>query len=165
MRTIQTARKMTTVRQLQRKEQLKTKKKLRVVKEKNRHTLSIPEIPFPIFILSVTVLTVGLIVNVAQQALVSQLSYETESVKREIQLAQQVQEKLLAQKVKLESPQRIESIAIKKLSMVKAPKISYIRVELDTPRVAANKYSIANPVDSVADVPGRNTTARNTKLD
>lgn len=128
-----------------------------MVRGKNQRTSPVLEIPFPVFILSVTILTLGLLVNVAQQALLSQLSYEVENVKKEIQLAQQVQEKLLAQKAELESPERIESIAIQKLSMVKAPKVSYIRVELDSPRVAANKYSVADVFDG--------NTARKTASD
>lgn len=69
-----------------------------------------------------------MIINVAQQALVSQLSFEIDSVKKQIQIAQQAQDKLLAEKAILESPQRIESVATGKLSMVKAPKVSYLRI-------------------------------------
>jgi len=60
-------------------------------------------------------------------------------VKKEIQIAQQEQDKLLARKAKLESPQRIESVAINKLSMVKAPKISYLRVAVGGPEPAHGK--------------------------
>jgi cell division protein FtsL len=116
-------------------------------------------IPFPIFVLSVVALTLGLIINVAQQAMVSQLSYEVDNVKKEIQAAQQVQEKLLAEKAKLESPERIESIAIKRLSMVKAPKISYVRVQLDAPTAVASKSHITDRAGSIADTPDGNITA------
>lgn len=154
MRAIQTARKTTTVRRSQQREQLKTEKRLRVVDERSSRKASLPEIPFPIFVLFVTVLTAGLIVNVAQQALVSQLSYEIDGVKREIQLAQQTQEKLLAQKAKLESPQRIELIATEKLCMVKAPKISYLRIADDASNSDAAKASSTSPVDSFENAPG-----------
>ena len=120
---------------------------LRVIDENARRvstskrTSSSVEIPFPLFVLSVSALTACIILNVAQQALVSQLSYQTEMVKKEIQIAQQEQDKLLARKAKLESPQRIESVAINKLSMVKAPKISYLRVAVDSPEPALVKNS------------------------
>jgi len=113
------------------KQKPKPKEKLRVVEVKRRQSISLPDIPFPVFIISVSLVTAGIMVNVAQQAIVSQLSYEIEAVKREILQEQQVQEKLLAQKSDLESPQRIEEVAINKLSMVKAPRVSYLKIAND----------------------------------
>lgn len=128
MRTIQAARKAVK-HQVQHKER-PARKRLKAVEEKrNRRRFSLPEIPFSIFVLTVSVLTAGIIINVAQKAIVSQISYEIESVKKEIQQAKQIQDRLLAKKARLESPQRIESVAIKKLLMVKAPKISYLRID------------------------------------
>ncbi|MCL6471649.1 MAG: hypothetical protein K6T91_02425 [Firmicutes bacterium] len=155
MRTIQAAvaRKVAVKQQPQLRAQPQgkyQKKKLKVIDNRRRQSLSLPEIPFPVFIMSVSVITAGIILNVAQQALVSQLSYETESVKKEIQLAQQIQDKLLAEKSILESPQRIESVAVNKLSMVKAPKVSYLRIanrdQVDTK--GSNESSSANAVHS-----------------
>jgi len=131
-----------------------------VAEERNRHVASLPEIPFPIFVLSVTALTAGIIINVAQHALVSQLNYEIEGAKKEIQLAQQIQEKLLAQKAKLESPQRIESIATTKLSMVKAPRISYLRVAVGAPKANDENSSMAKSVDSVLSDQGKQALSR-----
>lgn len=134
MRTIQhaTARKLTTKQHTQhkahRKSPKKPTKKLRAVEERRRQPRSSPELSFPVFVASVSVITAGMIINVAQQALVSQLSYEIDSVKKEIQVAQQVQDKLLAEKAILESPQRVELVATGKLSMVKAPKVYYLRI-------------------------------------
>lgn len=128
MRAIQAVRKTTVKHQVQHRER-SVKKRLKAVEERrNRQWSILPEIPFPIFVLTVSVLAAGIIINVAQKAIVSQISYEIESVKKEIQQAQQVQDGLLAKKARLESPQRIESVAVKKLLMVKAPKISYLRV-------------------------------------
>lgn len=152
MRTIQTARKTAAARQLQYKERLKSKKKLRVVEEKSRRIAPLPKITFPVFALSVTLFTAGLIVNVAQHALVSQLNYEIESIKKNIQLAQQAQEQILAQKAKLESPKRIESIATTKLYMVKAPKISYLRVSLDNPVASVDIPSNDSHSDSISGI-------------
>ncbi|NCO66798.1 MAG: hypothetical protein COW32_03310 [Candidatus Aquicultor secundus] len=133
MRTIaQAARKLAVKQQQVRyKEQPKPKKKLKVVEPKRRQSrqvLALPEIPFPVFVMSVTVITAGIIINVAQQAIISQQSYMIESVKKEIQVAQQAQDNLYAHKAILQSPQRIESVAVEKLSMVKAPKVSYLRI-------------------------------------
>lgn len=147
MRTIQAARKIAVKHHVRYGEKPKSRRNLRVVENQTRRVASSKrpaasvDIPFPVFVLSVTALTVGIIVNVAQQALVSQLSYDVETVKKEIQLAQQEQEKLLARKAKLESPQRIESIATKKLSMIKAPKISYLRVAVGGPEPVCSETS------------------------
>ena len=77
--------------------------------------------------LVVSAITAGMIVNVAQHALVSQSTYQIEAMK-EIQQEEQVQQKLIAQKARLDSPRRIETVATKQLSMIKAPKTSYIKV-------------------------------------
>jgi len=99
-------------------------------------------------------------VNVAQQAIVSQLSYEIEAVKKEILQAQQVQEKLLAQKSDLESPQRIEEVAINKLSMVKAPRVSYLKIINDGLSTGASSSKLSyssksGAADGKGDSPGR----------
>ena len=151
MSTIQTARQVSARHQVRRKEQLRTKKSLKLVKacgRAARRTASASELPFSIFVISVSILTAGIIVHVAQQALVSQLSFEIENVKKEIQLAEQTQEQLLAQKAALESPQRIETIATGKLSMVKAPKISYLRIVTDAPGGTAGAPAVGAPVDT-----------------
>ncbi len=133
MRTIaQAARKLAVKQQQVRyKEQPRPKKKLKVVEPKRRQSrqaLALPEISFPVFVMSVTVITAGIIINVAQQAIISQQSYMIESIKKEIQVAQQAQDNLYAQKALLQSPQRIESVAVEKLSMIKAPRVSYLRI-------------------------------------
>ncbi|MBI4734065.1 MAG: hypothetical protein HY779_04525 [Rubrobacteridae bacterium] len=69
-----------------------------------------------------------MIVNVAQNALVSQSIYQIEAIKKQIQCEQQIQQKLIAQKARLDSPRRIETVAVGKLSMIKAPKTSYLKV-------------------------------------
>jgi cell division protein FtsL len=127
--TIQAARKVAVKQQhVRQKEQPKPKRNLKSVEEKRRQSRSAPEISFPVFVITVSIITVGMIINVAQQALVSQMSYQTELLKKDIQVAQQIHDKLLAEKAILESPQRVESIATNKLSMVKAPKVSYLRI-------------------------------------
>ncbi|HCG99462.1 MAG TPA: hypothetical protein DE036_06640 [Actinobacteria bacterium] len=142
MRTIQAAQTVAVKHPVRPEERPKKRHNLRVIDENSRRVstsrraASSIEIPFPLFVLSVSALTACIILNVAQQALVSQLSYQTEMVKKEIQIAQQEQDKLLARKANLESPQRIESVAINKLSMVKAPKISYLRVAVGGPEPA-----------------------------
>lgn len=141
------------------KQKPKPKKKLRVVEAKRRQSISLPDIPFPVFIVSVSLVTAGIMVNVAQQAIVSQLSYEIEAVKKEILQAQQVQEKLLAQKSDLESPQRIEEVAINKLSMVKAPRVSYLKVINDGLSTGASSsklsYSSKSGAAGKGESPGR----------
>ncbi len=116
------------------------KKRLKVVENRRRRTLalSLPQVPFPVFVVSVSVIAAGIIINVAQQAIVSQLSYQIDSVKSKIQSAQQVQDKLLAQEFMLESPQRIESVAVNKLSMVKASKVSYLKIVADPKDTSRN---------------------------
>lgn len=139
MRTIQAvARKLAVKQQGRYKERSysgelpRPKKKLKVVEGRRQQSLALPEMPFPVFVMSVSIITAGIIINVAQQALISQLSYQIESIKKEVQSAQQTQDKLLAQKSILESPQRIEFVAVNKLSMVKAPKVSYLKIAEDT---------------------------------
>lgn len=136
MRTIAQAARKAAVRQQQvrYREQPKPNKKLKVVETRRRQVrqaIALPEIPFPVFVTSVMVITAGIICNVAQQAIISQQGYMIESIKKEIQIAQQAQDNLYAQKAILQSPQRIESVAVKKLSMIKAPKVSYLRIADD----------------------------------
>jgi cell division protein FtsL len=112
------------------KKQLKVVKQ-KVVKQKKRtasNTAVQYSIPFPLFMLTVSAITAGMIVNVAQHALVSQSTYQVEAIKKEIQMEQQIQQKLIAQKARLDSPRRIETVAIQQLSMIKAPKTSYLKV-------------------------------------
>lgn len=146
MRTIQAVRKATVRHQPLRKEQPKPEKNLKIVEGRRSKALSLPRVSFPVFILIVSLLTAGVLVNIAQKALVSQLSYDIESLKKEIQTAQQEQDKLLALKARLQSPQRIESVAIGKLSMVSAPKISYLKISEDGSKVEVvtdSKVSLA----------------------
>ena len=112
-------------------ERQKHKKQLKVVKQKKRtasKTAVQYSIPFPLFMLTVSAITAGMIVNVAQHALVSQSTYQVEVIKKEIQMEQQIQQKLIAQKARLDSPHRIETVATQQLSMIKAPKTSYLKV-------------------------------------
>jgi cell division protein FtsL len=117
-------------------ERHKPKKRLKVVKEKtlpetkrsvSRSTVQY-SVPFPVFMLTVSVITAGMIVNVAQHALVAQSTYQMEGIKKQIQVEQQIQQKLIAQKARLDSPRRIEMVATKQLAMIKAPKTSYIKL-------------------------------------
>jgi cell division protein FtsL len=78
--------------------------------------------------LTVSAITAGMIVNVAQHALVAQSTYQIEDIKKQIQCEQQIQQKLIAQKARLDSPRRIETVATRQLSMIKAPKTSYLEV-------------------------------------
>jgi cell division protein FtsL len=117
-------------------ERHKQKKRLKVVKDRslNEAKRSVSRsavqysIPFPVFMLTVSVITAGMIVNVAQHALVAQSTYQIEGIKKQIQVEQQIQQKLIAQKARLDSPRRIEMVATKQLSMIKAPKTSYIKL-------------------------------------
>lgn len=112
-------------------ERQKRKKRLKVVKDKKRTASRATvkySVPFPLFMLTVSAITAGMIVNVAQHALVSQSTYQIEAIKKQIQCEQQTQQKLIAQKARLDSPRRIEMVATRQLSMIKAPKTSYLKV-------------------------------------
>ncbi|MDI6717097.1 MAG: hypothetical protein QME63_09160 [Actinomycetota bacterium] len=136
MVTIQAAKKTAPKQRERYREQPRTGKKLRVVEAKRNRLIYLPTIPFPLFILSVSILTIGAMINTAQQALIAQQGYEIESIKRDIQLAQQEHDRLLALKARLESPQRIEKIATTKLLMVNVPKVSYLQISSDSSKVS-----------------------------
>lgn len=81
---------------------------------------------FFVFVVAATLLTAAVMVNVSEHALIAQDAVELENLKGEVQIEQTSREDLLIQKAALESPERIEAIAVGKIGMVRPAQVDYL---------------------------------------
>ncbi len=96
---------------------------------------------FKIIIFVLIILAAVALVRVVQFALYNQYALENEQLIKDIGSQQQISQELVSRKLSLESPQRIQSIAMKKLKMVKPANVRYIvyKEVQDKPRLAFAK--------------------------
>jgi len=84
---------------------------------------------FYFFMLTAIVLSAIALSRVVLYALYNQYAIENGQIKQNISEVEQTSQELLSQKLALESPQRIESLATNKLKMIRAENIRYIVYE------------------------------------
>ena len=96
---------------------------------------------FKIIIFVLIILAAVALGRVVQFALYNQYALENEQLIKDIGSEQQIRQELVSRKLSLESPQRIQSIAMKKLKMVKPANVRYIvyKEVQDKPRLAFAK--------------------------
>ncbi len=96
---------------------------------------------FKIIIFVLIILAAVALGRVVQFALYNQYALENEQLIKDIGSQQQISQELVSRKLSLESPQRIQSIAMKKLKMVKPANVRYIvyKEVQDKPRLAFAK--------------------------
>ena len=96
---------------------------------------------FKIIIFTLIILSAVALGRVVQFALYNQYALENEQLIKDIGSQQQIRQELVSRKLSLESPQRIQSIAMKKLKMVKPANVRYIvyKEVQDKPRLAFAK--------------------------
>ncbi len=81
---------------------------------------------FAVFLVLTGLLAAAVMANVAEHALIAQESIELESLKGELRVEQALREELLIKRAELESPERIENLAVGKLGMVKPEQVGYL---------------------------------------
>ncbi|KKN61043.1 hypothetical protein LCGC14_0526020 [marine sediment metagenome] len=93
---------------------------------------------FKIIIFVLIILAAVALGRVVQFALYNQYALENEQLIKDIGSEQQIRQELVSRKLSLESPQRIQSIAMKKLKMIKPADVRYIvyKEVQDKPRLA-----------------------------
>ncbi len=93
---------------------------------------------FKIIIFILIILSAVALGRVIQFAVYNQYALENEQLIKDIGSQQQIRQELVSRKLSLESPQRIQSIAMKKLKMVKPANVRYIvyKEVQDKPRLA-----------------------------
>jgi len=96
---------------------------------------------FKIIIFVLIILAAVALGRVVQFALYNQYALENEQLIKDIGSQQQIRQELVSRKLSLESPQRIQSIAMKKLKMIKPADVRYIvyKEVQDKPRLAFAK--------------------------
>ena len=96
---------------------------------------------FKIIVFALIIISAVALGRVVQFALYNQYALENEQLIKDIGSEQQIRQELVSRKLSLESPQRIQSIAMKKLKMIKPADVRYIvyKEVQDKPRIAFAK--------------------------
>lgn len=112
---------------------------------------------FGTFLSTIILLALVIMFNLSQRALIAQETLQTEKLKAVFDKEEVISEKLLLQTKNLRSPQRVETIATRKLAMIEPTQVKYIYLpESITPsgneasRKTVNRSSSSFPQSSSA---------------
>ena len=115
----------------------------RVVKKKaaRQKTVEHGNVVFNVIIFALIIIAALALGRVVQFALYNQYALQNEQLNKKINDQQQLRQELVGRKLSLESPQRIQSIAMKKLKMIKPVNVRYIvyKEVQDKPKLAYAK--------------------------
>ncbi len=115
----------------------------RVVKNRAARTKTAEQsnVVFNVIIFALIIIAAVALGRVVQFALYNQYAIQNEQLNKEIEDLQQIRQELIGRKLSLESPQRIQSIAMKKLKMIKPVNVRYIvyKEVQDKPKLAYAK--------------------------
>jgi len=124
-----------------------TKRRLKVVKPRKRLIMVDSASLFSLFLFLSFFLATGLIFNVSQRALIAQVALENKQLEDVLEKEQLKEQRLFIAKAKLNSPDRIEKIAVEKLGMICSSEVNYLELPSE---IAGQKDSVRSSPSSTS---------------